>query len=148
MPTVKIGLENLAEDAVVEVPYLGYFKNNTTSEVDQDKWDRFVNYNPVGATFAEGEDTFELTTQKQNELSEQHAERLRVMADAGGDAEALEDENKKDELISLAESMNIETEGKNKDQLAEEIASAHRTQEPQSFSSVNRAVEDDEQEDA
>lgn len=144
MPSVKVALDNLPDGATVEVPYLGYFKNGTTTEVDQNKWDRFVNHSPVGANFAE-EDTLELTTEKQKE----DAEAFKKLATLeGSSADDLEDDYKKDELVSLADSMGISTEGKNKDELAEDIAAARGTEsEPESFSSVNVAnVDNDEQE--
>jgi hypothetical protein len=77
MPTVKVNYDNLAEGAEVEVPYLGLFKNGSSTEVDQRKWDRFVNNWP-GARDLEG-DTLEVGTESAKKASESHAEAVEAI---------------------------------------------------------------------
>lgn len=113
MATVKVSYDNLAEDAKVEVPYLGVFDNNSTTEVDSARWERFKRRNPQ----VEG-DSIEFSTEQQKRDAD--AARKVSSLDASSAAE-LEDEHKKDELVEVAKALGIETSGKNKDQLSEEI---------------------------
>lgn len=129
MPSVKVDLDNLPKGTLVEVPYLGGFENGTTTEVDEDRWNTFRTLSPNGQALPEGTDTYEVSTAAQKEATEAHKDRTEA---AGLTADELEDEHKKDDLIRLAESMGITTAGKNKDELAEDIANAHPEQ-PQSF---------------
>lgn len=112
MPSVKVALDNLADDAEVEIPYLGKFKNNSTTEVDQVKWDRYVTLQP-GADQLEGQDTLEVSTA-------QAAEQTEARAEAAETVEQTEDLNnlKKSKLVDLATALGIENPDQyNKDEL-------------------------------
>lgn len=63
MPTVIVNLKNRPDGSVVEVPYLGAFKNGETTEVTQERWDRFVKYQPGAAHYAESGE-LKLVTEK------------------------------------------------------------------------------------
>lgn len=53
MPSVEVNLPNVPQDADVSVPYLGKFKNGTTTEVDEAQWNRYLKHQP-GAQDPEG----------------------------------------------------------------------------------------------
>lgn len=72
MPSVKVALENLPDGAEVEIPYLGSFENNTQTEVEQWKWDRFIEFSPTGQALPEGTDFYEVSTAKQREVTQAH----------------------------------------------------------------------------
>lgn len=111
MPSVKVALDNLPKDAEVEVPYLGLFKNNTTTDVDQDAWDRYQ-ANWPGAT--EG-DSLEVSTAAAEKASNDH-EKLRLALEEGD----IEDLNK-GQVEKLAGTAGVETKGKTKDELVKEV---------------------------
>lgn len=145
MPTVTINLENIPQGEMVEIPYLGYFENGVTTEVEQARWDRYVEYSGAAARFSEDSDSLEISTEQQRE----EAESARRLAELGGDTpEELEDEYKKSELVNMAESMGIETSSKNKDELAEEIAASQSgPQNPDSFTSVASELNENQEDE-
>jgi len=136
MATVEVKYDNLPQDAKVEVPYLGVFKNGSTTEVDERKWNRYLNNFP-GAEQHRESGKLTLTTAEASRLSKarasaQDAARASAGEQVGGTvgssgsgaqdgSETPLEDRKKDELEDMAKALGIETEGKKKSELAEAI---------------------------
>lgn len=125
MASVKIALDNLPEDARIEVPYLGEFTNNTTTTVDDDRWDVFL-YHQQSEQEAERlreADELVISTAVAEQVSESLNE-IRAAAD-----ERTLDEYKKDELIEMAHTLNIpDADNLLKAQLVKAIEAASASQ--------------------
>lgn len=117
MPSVKIALDNLPDDAEVEVPFLGLFKNNTTTQIEDDRWQFFLQ-NAQGSERYENTDTVEISSSNAEQVSEVTNARLDAVQN-----EALAD-YKKSELLEMARPLGIEgIEDMKKDELVEAIRS-------------------------
>jgi hypothetical protein len=53
MPSVTVNLPNRPVGSKVEIPYLGEFENSSTTEVNQEKWERFCKYQPGASEYLE-----------------------------------------------------------------------------------------------
>lgn len=117
MPSVKIALDNLPDDAEVEVPFLGLFKNNTTTQIEDDRWQFFLQ-NAQGSERYENTDTVEISSSNAEQVSEVTNARLDAVQN-----EALAD-YKKSQLLEMARPLGIEgIEDMKKDELVEAIRS-------------------------
>lgn len=136
MATVEVKYDNLPQGAKVEIPYLGVFENGSTAEVDENKWNRYLNNFP-GAEQHRESGKLTLTTSEARKLSEaraavQDAARASATEGGGGSAgsddsgaqngsEAPLEDRSKSELQDMASTLGIETEGKKKTELVEAI---------------------------
>lgn len=137
MATVEIDYDNMPKDADLEVPYLGVFKNGSTSEVEDAKWERFLRNHPNPEPLREA-GKLVLTTKAQRAESAARREAQQAAAasegvstgrapsgaqagsEGSGEPTPLEDYNKS-ELEKMASNMDIDIEGKKKSELVEAI---------------------------
>lgn len=132
MPQVKVAFDNIPEGQEVEVPYLGLFENGSTTEVDQDQWDRFVANAPGGERY-EDQDTLEVGTEAAQRATEEHRTlREAALAETTGQPADQESESeteakplsdyKKDELVEMAKGRIEGASDMKKDELVEALS--------------------------
>jgi len=136
MATVEVKYDNLPQDAKVEVPYLGVFKNGSITEVDERKWNRYLTNFPGAEQYRESGKltltTADAAQQTKARSEAQDAARQAARAEAGGPvgsgdsgaqggSETPLEDKPKGELQKMASDLGIDTEGKKKSELAEAI---------------------------
>lgn len=111
MATVEVYLDNRPDGSEVRIPGLGIFENGTTTELDEDVWERYKAANPDEDY--DDDHTFEFSTQ----AYEERAEAIRRLEEE----EDLTD-LKKDELVDVADTVGIpNADDMTKDELVEEL---------------------------
>jgi len=115
MPSVRVDLNNLPKGKEVSIPYLGTFKNGSTTDVDDAKWKRYTALFPGAASLGDSEKV-EITTDSQKKATEDH----RTAKETAAKVESGEDV-KKDELQTAVAASGGTTSGKNKDELKEQL---------------------------
>lgn len=117
MAEVTVNLNNRPADSEIEVPILGLFKNGTTTQIDEGRWERYKNYRGEGNYPEDGKIVFS---------TEQVREEAEVRAEAEEAVAAVQDldELKKDELVALADARGIDSTGLNKGDLIHRLKEA------------------------
>lgn len=118
--SVKVDYDNLPEGAEVEIPYLGLFENGSSREVEDERWERFLDLQPGAREQYEGETSVEFSTAAAQRLSEAHAD----LAEAATSEEKPLSEYKKSQLKDMADAAGVATEGLNKDELVKALESS------------------------
>lgn len=119
MAKVKVSKENVPKGTTVEVPDLGYFPNGETTELDDTVWKRY--------RLQHGLDLPDNHTVELNVGGSPVREPIRLEETEGSPVGAEPepqniDNMRKDQLVDLAESRGINTEGKKADELREALS--------------------------
>lgn len=133
MASVEIKYDNLPKGAKVEVPYLGVFENGSTTEVDDSKWNRYLNNFPGAEQYRET-GKLVLGTAEARKLSEarsaaQDAAQEAQTSPGGGEASPTDsgsqtplEDRSKSELQEMARALQVEdADNKKKSDLVESI---------------------------